>query len=149
MAQIVRNAQALGAALARRGIPILGAHKGYTTTHQVIADVRQFGGGLEVAQRLASANIITNKNLIPADKPQDWNHPGGLRIGTTEITRLGMKETEMEIIADFMARMLVEQEAPEELVDDVSRSGNLTKPFTTALIMVYLFERVITGLYPL
>ncbi len=119
MAQIVHNAQALGAALTRRGITILGAHKGYTTTHQVIADVRQFGGGLEVAARLARANIITNKNLIPADKPEDWNHPGGLRIGTTEITRLGMKEQEMETIADFMARVLVEQEAPEEVVNDV------------------------------
>ncbi len=119
MAQIVRNAQALGAALTRRGITILGAHKGYTTTHQVIADVRQFGGGLEVAQRLARANIITNKNLIPSDKPQDWNHPGGLRIGTTEITRLGMKEQEMETIADFMAGILVEQKSPEEVVDDV------------------------------
>jgi glycine hydroxymethyltransferase len=119
MAQIVRNAQALGAALSRRGITMLGAHKGYTTTHQVIADVRQFGGGLEVAQQLARANIITNKNLIPSDKPQDWNHPGGLRIGTTEITRLGMKEREMETIADFMARVLVEQVAPEEVVGDV------------------------------
>ena len=119
MAQIVCNAQALGAALARRGITILGAHKGYTTTHQVIADVRQFGGGLEVAQRLAKANIITNKNLIPSDKPQDWNHPGGLRIGTTEITRLGMKEQEMETVANFMARILVEREEPEEVVDDV------------------------------
>ncbi len=63
MAQIVRNAQALGASLSRRGIPVLGAHKGYTTTHQVIADVRQFGGGLHVAQHLARANIIANKNL--------------------------------------------------------------------------------------
>ncbi len=119
MAQIVHNAQALGAALNRRGITMLGAHKGYTTTHQVIADVRKFGGGFEVAQRLARANIITNKNLIPSDKPQDWNHPGGLRIGTTEITRLGMKEQEMETIADFIARILVEQEVPEEVVDDV------------------------------
>ena len=119
MAQIVRNAQALGAALARRGIPVLGAHKGYTTTHQVIADVRKFGGGLEVAQRLARANIITNKNLIPADKPEDWDHPSGLRIGSTEVTRLGMHETEMETIADFIARILIEQAAPEEVVDDV------------------------------
>ncbi len=119
MAQIVHNAQALGAALNRRGITMLGAHKGYTTTHQVIADVRKFGGGFEVAQRLARANIITNKNLIPSDKPQDWNHPGGLRIGTTEITRLGMKEQQMETIADFIARILVEQEVPEEVVDDV------------------------------
>jgi len=119
MAQIVHNAQALGAALNCRGITMLGAHKGYTTTHQVIADVRKFGGGFEVAQRLARANIITNKNLIPSDKPQDWNHPGGLRIGTTEITRLGMKEQQMETIADFIARILVEQEVPEEVVDDV------------------------------
>ena len=119
MTQIVRNAQALGAALSQRGIPVLGAHKGYTTTHQVIADVRQFGGGLDVAQRLARANIITNKNLIPADKPEDWDHPSGLRIGTTEVTRLGMKEKEMETIADFIARVLVEKAAPEEVVSDV------------------------------
>jgi glycine hydroxymethyltransferase len=119
MAQIVSNAQALGAALARSGITVLGAHKGYTTTHQVIADVLQFGGGLDAAQRLARANIITNKNLIPSDKPEDWDHPSGLRIGTTEVTRLGMKEQEMESIADFIARVLIEQVAPEDVVDDV------------------------------
>jgi glycine hydroxymethyltransferase len=119
MAQIVRNAQALGAALARRSIPVLGEHKGYTTTHQVIADVRQFGGGLEVAQKLAQANIITNKNLIPGDKAEDWDHPSGLRIGTTEVTRLGMREKDMETIADFMTRVLVEQIVPENVLDDV------------------------------
>src|SRR3989440_12745307 len=119
MAQIVRNAQALGAALARRGVPVLGEHKGFTTTHQVIAEVRQFGGGLEVAQRLARANIIANKNLIPADRPEDWDHPGGLRRRTTEVTRLGMHETQMETIADFMARLLVEAAAPEQDADDV------------------------------
>ena len=132
MAQIVRNAQALGAALAHRGIPVLGAHKGYTTTHQVIADVRQFGGGLEVAQRLARANIITNKNLIPADRPEDWDHPGGLRLGTTEVTRLGMQEAEMETIADFIARLLIEQAAPEEVIDDVVA---FRQPYQTALLL--------------
>src|SRR6516225_426201 len=65
LAQIVRNARALAAALDRRGIPVLGKPKGYTSTHQVIVDVRRFGGGNELAQRLATANIITNKNLIP------------------------------------------------------------------------------------
>jgi glycine hydroxymethyltransferase len=134
MSQIVRNAQALGAALTSRGIPMLGTHKGYTATHQVIADVRQFGGGLEVAQRLAQANIITNKNLIPSDKPQDWDRPGGLRIGTTEITRLGMKEQEMEIIAEFMARVLINQEAPENVVDDVV---DFRKPYQT---VYYCFD---------
>ncbi len=120
MAQIVRNARSLGAALTRRGIPVLAAHKGYTTTHQVIANVRQFGGGLEVAHRLARANIITNKNLIPGDAPEEWDRPGGLRIGTIEVTRLGMGETEMEAIADFIARILVEKIPPEDVVNDVT-----------------------------
>ena len=120
MAQIVRNAQALAAALQRNGIPMLGSHKGFTQTHQAIADVRQFGGGLEVAHRLARANIITNKNLIPSDQPSDWDRPGGLRMGTIEVTRLGMREPEMQQIADFMARVLVEQVAPEALVDEVT-----------------------------
>jgi glycine hydroxymethyltransferase len=119
MTQIVRNAKALGAALDRRGIPMLGAHKGYTATQQVIADVRRFGGGLEVAQRLERGNMITNKNLIPSDRPEDWDRPSGLRIGTIEITRQGMHESEMETIADFIARILVEKVAPEDVVKDV------------------------------
>lgn len=119
MGQIVRNAQALGAALHQRGIPVLGAHKGYTHTQQVIADVRQFGGGIAVAQLLARANIITNKNLIPTDQPEDWDRPSGLRMGSIEVTRLGMREEEMETIADFMARLLVEKEAPAKVLEDV------------------------------
>jgi glycine hydroxymethyltransferase len=120
MEQIVRNAQTLGAALHRRGVPILGAHKGFTTTHQVIADVREWGGGLAVADRLARANIITNKNLIPSDKPSDWDRPSGLRMGTTEVTRLGMREPEIEQIAEFIARVLVDHAPPEAVVDDVT-----------------------------
>ncbi|MCK5431029.1 MAG: hypothetical protein KAI94_16245, partial [Anaerolineales bacterium] len=119
MGQIVRNAQALGAALHQRGIPILGAHKGYTRTQQVIADVGQFGGGIAVAQLLAQANIITNKNLIPTDGPEDWDRPSGLRMGTIEATRLGMREEQMETIADFMARILIEKETPSRVVEDV------------------------------
>lgn len=119
MAQIVKNAQALGKALDSRGIPVLAAHRGYTRTHQVIANVRQFGGGLEVAHRLAEANIISNKNLIPGDTPADWDRPSGLRMGTIEVTRLGMMEKDMEIIAEFMARVLVNGEDPQSVRRDV------------------------------
>jgi glycine hydroxymethyltransferase len=107
MGAIVGNARALARALHERGIPMLAAHKGFTQTHQVIADVRGFGGGLRAAQRLAEANIVTNKNLLPSDSPADWDRPGGLRIGTTEVTRLGMGEREMEEIADLAADVLV------------------------------------------
>ena len=119
MAQIVRNAQALAAALDKRGIPVLGAAKGYTRTHQVIADARPFGSGLDAAHLLARANLVTNKNLLPSDKPQDWDRPSGLRMGTIEVTRYGMREPEMDAIADFVARVLVEKQPPESVIEDV------------------------------
>ena len=115
MAQIVANAQALGAALEERGVPMLAAHKGFTRTHQVIGDVRRFGGGLEAAGRLSEANIVTNKNLLPFDRPEDWDRPSGLRIGTTEVTRLGMREPEMQRIADLVAAVLVERGDVDEV----------------------------------
>jgi glycine hydroxymethyltransferase len=120
MAQIVRNAQALGAALAKRGITVLGAHKGYTRTQQVIADVRACGGGHQAAQLLARANLVTNKNMIPSDTPKDWDRPGGLRMGTIEATRLGMREEEMDTIADFIAQVLVKRQPPQEVAGDVT-----------------------------
>jgi glycine hydroxymethyltransferase len=119
MAQIVKNAQALGQALAGHGIPLLGAGKGYTRTQQVIARMRAFGGGLEAAHRLAEANIITNKNLVPEDGPEDWDRPSGLRLGTIEVTRLGMREAEMAAIADFIARVLVQKEDPRAVAREV------------------------------
>ena len=119
MAQIVRNSQALAAALDARGVPVLCKQKGYTTTHQVIADVRAFGGGLDVAHLLARANLITNKNLLPNDKPADWDRPSGLRIGTIEVTRLGMREKQMAQIADFIARVLVDKHSPDDVLEDV------------------------------
>ena len=119
MAQIVKNAQALGRSLEQRGIPVVGSARGYTRTHQVIADARAFGGGLDAAQRLAQANLITNKNLIPGDRPEQWDRPSGLRIGTIEVTRLGMREEHMDAIAGFIARVLVEREPVERVMADV------------------------------
>jgi len=119
MAQIVKNSQALAKALDQRGIPILGAKRGYTQTHQVIADVRKFGGGLTVAEKLAQASIITNKNLIPGDSPDSWDRPSGLRIGTIEITRLGLQAADMDTIAGFFERVLIDGEAPDSVRKDV------------------------------
>jgi glycine hydroxymethyltransferase len=119
MAQIVKNSQALGRALEAHGIPVIGARRGYSQTHQVIADVSQFGGGLEVAHRLARANLITNKNLIPGDQPADWDRPSGLRMGTIEVTRLGLRAADMATIAGFIARVLVQGEPPEAVRGDV------------------------------
>ena len=139
MAQIVRNAKALAAALDARGLPMLGRHKGFTQTHQAIADARNVGRGLEAARRLERANIIVNKNLIPDDKPEDWDYPGGLRMGTIEVTRLGMREREMEAIAELMARVLIRGEEAEAVKPDALA---LRHGFQT---LYYCFE---TGLPP-
>jgi glycine hydroxymethyltransferase len=119
MAQIVANAQALAMALEAQGVSMLGAHKGYTRTHQVIADVRTLGGGEAAGFRLAEANIIVNKNLIPSDRPADWDRPSGLRIGTTEVTRWGMKESEMRFIAGLIADILFKRRNAELVREDV------------------------------
>jgi glycine hydroxymethyltransferase len=119
MAQIVKNAQALAKALEARGIPVLAVKRGYTRTHQVIADVKRFGGGMDVAYKLAEANIISNKNLIPGDTPEDWDRPSGLRMGGIEVTRLGLMEKDMETIADFIGRVLVEGEETARVKKDV------------------------------
>lgn len=134
MAQIVKNAAALASALDQRGVSMLGKHKGFTRTHQAIADVKQFGGGLEVAHRLARANLITNKNLLPGDQPQDWDRPSGLRMGTIEVTRLGMVEDDMETIAGFISRVLVDGAEPESIAGDVI---DFREPFQT---LYYSFE---------
>ncbi len=119
MAQIVRNAKALAQALEARGIPMLAAERGYTQSHQAIANVRGFGGGLDVAHKLAEANLITNKNLIPGDTAADWDRPSGLRIGTIEVTRLGLMEEDMATIADFFKRVLVDGESTAAVRQDV------------------------------
>jgi glycine hydroxymethyltransferase len=74
---------------------------------------------MDVAYRLADANIISNKNLVPGDNPEAWDRPSGLRMGTIEVTRLGMKEDDMNVIADFMARVLVEGEVTQSVRKDV------------------------------
>lgn len=119
MAQIVKNSKALGEALEERGVPVLAGKRGYSQSHQVIANVREFGGGLDAAHKLAEANLITNKNLIPGDQPEDWDRPSGLRIGTIEVTRLGLMESDMGDIAEFMARVLVKGEDTSIVRKDV------------------------------
>ncbi len=119
MAQIVKNSKALGKALDERGIPVLAAERGYSESHQIIANVRRFGGGLDVAHRLAAANLITNKNLIPGDTAADWDRPSGLRIGTIEVTRLGLMEADMARIADFFQRVLIDKKDTDAVRKDV------------------------------
>ena len=104
--QVVRNAKRLAEALHAKGFKVLGEDKGFTQTHQVLLDVRGDGGGAKCAKKLEEANIIVNKNILPWDDPTDIVNPSGLRIGVQEVTRMGMREDEMEEIAEFFYELI-------------------------------------------
>ena len=61
MSSVVANARALAKALHEPGRPVAAAQLGFTQTHQVLVDVRPWGGGLAVTQQLERANIMVNK----------------------------------------------------------------------------------------
>ncbi len=117
--QVVKNAQALAEALFEYGIDVLAENKGFTKSHQVIADVRKCGGGAWCAESLENANIILNKNLLPWDDVKNSSNPSGIRIGTAEMTHFGMKESEMKHIAELIKRVWVDKEEPGRVKEDV------------------------------
>jgi len=117
--QIVKNAKALAEALAERGFKVIGENLGYTKSHQIAVDVREFGGGNKAAKILEDANIIVNKNLLPYDKPEAVSDPSGLRIGVQEMTRYGMKEDDMEDIAELFKKVLIDKKDVNEVKKEV------------------------------
>src|SRR5688572_24932216 len=112
--QVIRNAKALAEALAGYGFGVLGEKRGYTASHQIAVDVTKFGDGGTVEKDLEKAGIILNRQLLPGDikAGRHYMHPGGVRIGVPETTRLGMKEGEMREIASFIKRVVVDKQDP-------------------------------------
>ncbi len=116
-AQTVKNAKALGQAMHERGMEVLCEHLGFTESHTIVVDVQEHGGGKRVALDLEKANIILNKNMLPWDS--DPVRPSGIRIGVQELTRLGMKETQMPEVAELIHRVAVKNEDPLKVKEDV------------------------------
>ncbi len=111
--QTVRNAQALAQALHERGFDVLAPDLGFTRSHTIAVRVTREGGGEDAARRLSAAGIISNKNLLPGDKSP--KHPQGVRLGTPEVTRVGMREPEMVRIAELFDLLLHRGRPAEEV----------------------------------
>ena len=111
--QIIKNAQALGKALDENGINVEAKEFGYTASHQLAVNVSNFSGGLQAALDLEKNDIIVNYNMLPGDK--DPKNPSGLRIGTSEMTRFGMKETQMQELAQLMAEAIKGKDVKEKV----------------------------------
>ena len=115
----VANAQAFGAALAAEGFDVLAESRGYTASHQVLTrhGGLDSGAGAKAADLLEQAGIITNMNMLPGDTKAMT--PSGLRLGVQELTRVGMSVDEMTDVARFYARVLLENEDPSNVKNDV------------------------------
>ena len=123
---VIENAKALGAALYERGLKVLMEHKGFTESHQIVVDITDYektiGLGGDIEKLLEGANIIINRNLLPYDIAQGrhYQNPGGLRLGTSEVTRLGMGKSEMTDIAEFFKNLIVDKKDPKKVKDEVA-----------------------------
>jgi len=109
--QIIKNSITLAQSLYNEGIKIEGKARGFTKSHQVWVDLE----GIDASHAidiLKEAGIHANSVKLPS------TNQIGLRLGTNEITRLGMKEKELNTIGKMMADALLERRNPQEINRD-------------------------------
>jgi len=127
--QIVKNAAALARGLMERGFRLVS---GGTDTHLMLVDLRPQGlTGKEAEALLDEVGITVNKNTIPFD-PESPFVTSGIRIGTPAVTTRGMKEPEMEEIADLIHRTLTGRGDPAVKEEVRRRVAGLVAGFPRA-----------------
>jgi len=118
---MVKTAQALAQELAARDLPVFktaSTANPYTQSHQFALNATSYGGGQTLAKHLREANILSCGIGLPIETIEgDVN---GLRLGTNEIVRWGMDVAHMPTIADFLARVMVQNEEPASVAADVT-----------------------------
>jgi glycine hydroxymethyltransferase len=101
--QVVKNSSVLASVLSEKGFEIV---TGGTESHIVVVDVRNRGiNGRDAEKALERTGLIVNRNVVPFDPEKPWI-TSGIRIGTTVASMRGMKEEQMKIIANIIARCL-------------------------------------------
>ena len=120
-AQTIKNAKALAEELDNLGFKVLGEKKGFTQSHQAVVNVLDYGDGGKIEADLEKANIIVNRQLIPGDlkAKRHYMNPGGIRLGSSEVTRLGMKESDMQQIASLIKNVVIDNKDAKEVASDV------------------------------
>ncbi|MCS6780788.1 MAG: aminotransferase class I/II-fold pyridoxal phosphate-dependent enzyme [Geminicoccaceae bacterium] len=124
---MIENARALGGALAREGVPVVAPAEAFPTrSHHLAIDARPFGGGTRASRAIEPANLLVSGIGLPLPPVAgDFN---GIRLGTQEVTRLGMGPAEMEAAARLLADALLSRRSLEAVRGDVLA---LRRPFQT------------------
>lgn len=109
--QVIKNAQALSKGLIARGLNIVS---GGTDNHLMLVDLRSINlTGKAAEKMLDEVGVTCNKNTIPYD-PETPFVTSGIRLGTPAVTSRGMKEEDMEEIAEIISMTLKDFEANKE-----------------------------------
>ena len=97
---IVKNAQALANGLQRRGVKLVS---GGTDNHLMLVDLTGLElTGKELERRLDEVNITANKNTVPGEQRSPFV-TSGVRLGTPAVTTRGLKEEDMDVVAECIA----------------------------------------------
>ena len=124
--QVVKNAKTLARAMQNKGYRIVS---GGTENHLMLVDVTVKGmNGKEVQELLDEVKITVNKNAIPFDELSPFKG-SGIRLGTPAVTTRGMKEAEMELIAEYIDDAIVHRDDKQKLAEIRSKVEVLTKKF--------------------
>ena len=116
--QILKNAKALCNGLLERGVKIVS---GGTDNHLMLVDLTGTNvSGKELEKRLDQAHITCNKNTIPND-PRSPFVTSGVRLGTPAVTSRGMKEQEMDQIAEMIAMVIRDEKNVEQVKEMVQK----------------------------
>ena len=111
-AQVKKNAHHLAEELKKRGFKLVSDG---TDTHLILADLTNKNlPGKEAQVALDEVGITLNKNTVPND-PRSPFDPSGIRLGTPAITTRGMKEAEMERIAEWIDRVISDPQNSSQL----------------------------------
>ena len=122
--QVIANAKALAKAMIDRGYNIVS---GGTDNHLMLIDLRNKGvNGKETEKALVKADITCNKNMVPYDDKSPFI-TSGIRLGTAAITTRGLKEAEMEIIADLINEVIINIDNEQVLSAVRSKVNDLMK----------------------
>jgi glycine hydroxymethyltransferase len=124
--QVVKNSQALGAALIHYGFRLVS---GGSDNHLILVDLTNKDiTGKKAEEILESAGLTVNKNAVPFDT-QSRFVTGGIRVGTPAITSRGLKEHEMRQIAQWMNRAIINHRDEQEIRKIRSEVKQLCKKF--------------------
>lgn len=116
--QIIKNAKALAQSLYELGFDVLCEDQGFTESHQVAMDVKKIYSAAKMAKDMEANNIILNKNLLPWDDRNRTDDPSGIRVGTQEITRRGLKESQMAEVAEFIKMVAMDNKNVKDEVTE-------------------------------